>query len=289
MLTVLQSGIAFIEDAGRADFTEYGVPISGALDEYRMHEANMLVGNPIDNPVIELHYGKFEFYCEEDTVFAVVGQGVSVGSDGWGMQPNMGIKVERFAFSHVSKEQGPPAYIAVKGFNPSKVLGSSSTDTFSKIGEEKVEKGNTYGMNYNHHDEEFQTFIVDKKSYISEEKTWHYSPVRMFETLTFDTGFTFNVSHSSRSGVTLSNPSLDLAHSIANMASVPVFPGVIQLPPDGNPIILSRDSGTTGGYPVVGVIYEQDLHKLGRIIAGDMIRLLPYKPSEKHPTEIACF
>lgn len=289
MLTILQSGIAFIEDEGRPGFTDYGVPVSGALDEYRMHEANLLVGNPVNNPVIELHYGKFEFYCEGDTVFAVVGENATVGSDGWEQQLNMSIKVEKFAFSHVFKEQGPPVYIAIAGFNPQRVLGSSSTDTFGKIGEEKILQGNKYAMDYNSNKEEYQKFIVDKKSYISEDKTFHYSPVTMFDNVAIPNDSSFVVHRNSRSGVVLTNSYPDLSHSVSNMASVPVFPGIIQLPPDGNPIILSRDAGTTGGYPVVGVVYETDLHKLGRIHTGDKVRLLALKPSIKHTAEIAYF
>jgi allophanate hydrolase subunit 2 len=77
-----------------------------------------------------------------------------------------------------------------------------------------------------------------------------------------------------RSGVRLSSPT-PLQNNLASLASFPVMPGAIQVPPGGLPIILGPDCGVTGGYPVAGVVIDADLHKLARLTAGSNISLLP--------------
>ena len=59
------------------------------------------------------------------------------------------------------------------------------------------------------------------------------------------------------------------------LPSTAVFPGTIQLPPDGNPIILLADAQTTGGYPVVGTVIHADVPLAAQVRPGDEIRLEP--------------
>src|SRR5256885_76349 len=58
------------------------------------------------------------------------------------------------------------------------------------------------------------------------------------------------------------------------LLSQAVFPGVIQLPPDGHPICLGADSQTVGGYPILGVIPAAELWKCGQALPGSSIRLI---------------
>jgi allophanate hydrolase subunit 2 len=54
---------------------------------------------------------------------------------------------------------------------------------------------------------------------------------------------------------------------------VAVFPGTVQLPPDGRPIILLADAQTIGGYPVVGQVIEADLPLAAQLRPGEEVRL----------------
>ena len=76
-----------------------------------------------------------------------------------------------------------------------------------------------------------------------------------------------------RMGVSLEGRPLNVA-SDGKMKSAPVFPGTIQCPPSGTPIILLCDAQTTGGYPRIATIARCDRHLLGQIRPGDQVMLL---------------
>ena len=54
------------------------------------------------------------------------------------------------------------------------------------------------------------------------------------------------------------------------------MPGAIQVPPDGQPIILGPDAPVTGGYPVIGVLATDQLSRLAQVRPGDEIQLAEY-------------
>jgi KipI family sensor histidine kinase inhibitor len=76
---------------------------------------------------------------------------------------------------------------------------------------------------------------------------------------------------SSRMGVRLEGPEL-LVKSAAEMPSQPVCTGAIQVPPDGQPIVLGADRQTLGGYPVIAAIISADWPLLGQLAPGDNVR-----------------
>ena len=48
--------------------------------------------------------------------------------------------------------------------------------------------------------------------------------------------------------------------------------GAIQLPPDGQPIVLLCDHATVGGYPVIATVVSADFGALGQLRPGDAVR-----------------
>ncbi len=69
--------------------------------------------------------------------------------------------------------------------------------------------------------------------------------------------------------------SQDLLSTIErNIITKPVFPGCIQLPGNGNPIIIMNDGQTTGGYPVWAVIVKEDLKIAGQLKSGDKVKFI---------------
>jgi biotin-dependent carboxylase-like uncharacterized protein len=84
----------------------------------------------------------------------------------------------------------------------------------------------------------------------------------------------WTVTHESdRMGYRLSATALEFAGA-REMRSHAVFPGVIQVPPGGNPIVLMSDAHTTGGYPKIGIVIEEDLWKIAQMQTGDRVRFL---------------
>jgi allophanate hydrolase subunit 2 len=76
---------------------------------------------------------------------------------------------------------------------------------------------------------------------------------------------------SNRMGVRLDGPALPVRER-REIQSMGVFAGVVQLPPDGRPILLMADAQPTGGYPVIAVAVQADLPHAAQLFAGDALR-----------------
>ena len=68
-------------------------------------------------------------------------------------------------------------------------------------------------------------------------------------------------------------PPLRPAPGAGELPSEPTLPGAIQVPPDGQPIVLGPDAPVTGGYPVIAVVREADLDRLAQLRPGDRVAL----------------
>lgn len=77
---------------------------------------------------------------------------------------------------------------------------------------------------------------------------------------------------SDRRGLRLSG--VPVGHRRAGLSSQGMLPGVIQVPPDGQPIILGWDGPVTGGYPVIAAVITADLPRLAQLKPGDAIRFV---------------
>lgn len=76
---------------------------------------------------------------------------------------------------------------------------------------------------------------------------------------------------SNRAGIRLEGAPIAEAES-GRMTSEGMAHGFVQLPPDGDPIVLMNDHPTTGGYPVIACVVEADLPALGQLRPGDEVR-----------------
>ena len=80
---------------------------------------------------------------------------------------------------------------------------------------------------------------------------------------------------SNRVGVRLARPGpAPRPHDLA-VPSFGMVTGAVQLPPDGNPIILGPDHATVGGYPVVACVIAADLPRVGQLKPGDEVVFVP--------------
>ncbi|HEU5400735.1 MAG TPA: hypothetical protein VFU86_05220, partial [Terriglobales bacterium] len=76
---------------------------------------------------------------------------------------------------------------------------------------------------------------------------------------------------SNRLGLRLSGPAL-LPFSRAELVTEGVSLGAIQIPPNGQPIVLFVDQQTTGGYPKLANVIAADLHSIGQLRPRDTVR-----------------
>ena len=72
-------------------------------------------------------------------------------------------------------------------------------------------------------------------------------------------------------GMRLEGPRLENIYN-SNIKSEGLIKGVIQVPGDGNPIIMLSDHGTIGGYPKIGVVISADIDKLVQLSPGSKIK-----------------
>ncbi|MFY7949980.1 MAG: allophanate hydrolase, partial [Gemmatimonas sp.] len=78
---------------------------------------------------------------------------------------------------------------------------------------------------------------------------------------------------SNRIGLRLKGPMLDCA--APELLSHAVQPGLVQLPPGGQPIVLGAGAAASGGYPRIGQVAACDLWKLAHFRPGSVLRFAP--------------
>jgi allophanate hydrolase subunit 2 len=279
MIKILQSGLTLVQDGiGRSGYASSGVPKSGAFDAVSLAQANYLVGNPLSHPGFEIHGGKFEFLSEQDVIVGIIGGNPEIMCDGKIVYSQTSIIMPAFSFLSIRPDiqHNGLTYLAISGFSPKQELGSASYDTFSKLGTPPVLTGDTFqiestGTNLS---ELRQRIILETK----QNNQFYSIPVIgsvHYEDLGSPNSLNVSVKTIARSGVRLSAKpsSFKNLESFSNLGSLPVFPGVVQITPAEEIIILGPDSGVTGGYPILGYVPDSHMHLLSRLSAGASLRL----------------
>jgi KipI family sensor histidine kinase inhibitor len=257
-----------IQDLGRPGYEACGVSPGGAVDRQALRTANLAVGNDEGAAALEICLSGPRLKFHAETVVAFI--------DGRGA-PRRVSAGEILDFSRVT--QGPRAYLAIAGgFNAHRMLGSAATDLRAGFG--------------GHAGRALQAgdwLDIGDAGPIPSPGNWHVGrggrdpriELRFLPGVQHD-GFTEQARHrlrnqtyqltpnSDRMGARLSGPRLDL-QSPGEMLSQPVACGSVQVPPDGQPIILLAERQTIGGYPQIGHVISVDLPKLARAWPGSRI------------------
>jgi len=265
-ITIVSAGITVIEDNGRTEYTHLGVPISGAFDKLSYALACQLI-HETNAAVFEILRGPFQLTTDQAILLTVVGDArVSVTG---AASVNSVFVLESDKTISVTPNTNAPVYLAIKGLLAPAVLGSVSNDTLSNLGPQPLKNGETFQTKeFDRDGHAIGSFISKLPKTVSTELRYIPGPHSI------DVKGTWKVDSIARSGVRLSS-SEPLQNSATALASFPVMPGAIQVPPSGLPVILGPDCGVTGGYPVAGVVIDADLHKLARLATDNTISLTP--------------
>jgi len=261
------SPLTTIQDYGRFGFRKYGIPQSGAIDQEGMQIANNLVANELNAPVIEFALGGIRFEVLERTAIGVFGAEVKV--DGTTLRENATL-TKTGAVIEIAPPKLVYGYLAIGGtFQLSSTFDSYSTYLPAKLGGlegRMLRKGDVL-----HTIGEEKTCTVPSRHL--ENKVIRFSKGPEWSSLKapFESK-EFQIDHSSnRIGIRLSGEKLEC--SLSEIKSSAVLPGTIQLPPNGQPIVLLNDCQTTGGYPRIGKVLDEDLGKVGQVKVGQKVRL----------------
>lgn len=288
MIEVLRAGrMNSVQDMGRNGFRHLGICQSGALDRIALAITNKLVGNAVDAAALEMTLGPITLKFTVDTRIAVGGADFAATLDGksvalwWSVPVRAGqiLKLD-------AARNGMRAYVAVAGgIDVAIQLGSRATDMSAGFGGHDgraLAVGDRLTMAARSPASEAIScalrFGVRGPVWYSEDvqaSGTRPMPIRVIPgpeyahyPVAAQRGFWGSVwtltPQSNRMGFRLSGPELKIKKNV-DMLSHGVFPGVIQVPPAGQPIILMADAQTTGGYPKIGVVIAADISKLAQL------------------------
>ncbi len=267
--------LSLIQDEGRAGLAYYAIPRSGAMDLQACELANTILGNPYSNPVIECHFSAPRIRFLSEATICLTGADMRWRLEGKKVKRNRTIRVAAGSvLSGASTKSGVRAYIAIGGEIQTNItLGSSSTylpgkfggnqgtalATGDKLQWRKPVEG-VFGL---------QLQIENRKDpsqlLLETGPEFHWLSEESKRALYNDE---FRVSfQSDRMGARLDGPKLSTSgQQLRN--SVPLLPGMVQLTPAGQLIVVLQDGQTTGGYPRVGYLGRNELRQLSQTKIG---------------------
>lgn len=259
-----------------------GVPSSGPADPLSMALANRLVGNEALQPALETALTGVALTFTGPTFIAITGAAAECTINREPVEQHVTIAVKKGDELVVgSAKSGVRSYVAFAGkLKADDILGSSSTYVTARLGGHKgraLEKGDELKLADPAQEPVrlqtppgFRVPDLDAWSIRAGQSCETGSvddPARLFESkLTIG-------NRCDRMGIKLEGQTF-VTDAGAQMPSVPVFPGTVQCPQDGDLYIMCVDSGTTGGYPRVAKVTRMDLHILGQLRPGNSIRFI---------------
>ncbi len=280
---VLRPGInTTFQDLGRKNLYHIGIPFSGAMDNRNFILANAIAGNKENTPVIEFAYqGPLLKFKGEKINFNITGN----------VSFNLIKKEEQIegnCYENYTLEEGDQldilstnksvyGYLAISGnFEVQFQWGSCSTNTKANVGAndgKKIEKDQLIEIldTHSHNSKRKLEYMNSKIEYIRVIKGTNFNYFSD-EGKKFFFEKEFKVTKlTDRMGMRLEGPKIENIVD-TNIKSEGIIKGVIQIPADGNPIIMFSDHGTIGGYPKIGVVISSDYDKLVQLPPGSKIK-----------------
>lgn len=279
-LEILRTGpLALVEDLGRPGLAHVGVTRSGAADRRSHRLANRLVANPDDRATVEVMLGGFAARVHGgDVDIAVTGADADPAVDGIPFGNNSIHRVRAGEVISLSVPRtGVRSYLAVRGgIAVPPVLGSRSYDMMSAIGPRPLQAGDSIPVGP--HTEDYPELDQAPVAAITGDLVeLGVVPGPRDDWLTDAHGLVHTdwmvSDHSDRVGTRLIGTPLLHRWPQRQLPSEGATRGAIQVPPNGQPVILGPDHPVTGGYPVIGVITEADADKVAQIRPGQKLRL----------------
>lgn len=270
-----------LQDAGRFGVRHLGVTQGGALDWVAMHWANWLLGNPWGAPVVEVALGGFCVVAEQDCVLALAGADLDAQVDDQPVAPWRSFalgKGQRLTLKQ--PKQGVRAYLAAPGgFPGEKVLGSCATVIREELGGidgrgAALGKGQALAFagasaSLREVPQALRPAYAQKPvlDLVMGAQIGDFSGTSLFKA--FNSDWTLDT-RADRMGIRLLGP--QLVYQGAPMISEGIPLGAVQVPPDGQPIVLLNDRQTIGGYPRLGALTPLALAQLAQCMPGAAVR-----------------
>lgn len=269
LIRVVSAGLqSTVQDLGRFGYAHYGVSASGAADALALRAGNLLVGNAENAAAVEmtLQGGSFEF--EEDTVIALTGSDFGSGLPMWrAVEMKAGSTLQCGATL-----SGARCCLAVRGgIGIPKVMGSASAHVMTGVGGRPLRKGAVLpvgdaavrkpraapAVQAPVHTGECFLRVTPGPQAESFGGELYAAPYAVAE-------------ESNRMGLRLRGATIKSHGGHMLTEGVPL--GAVQVPPDGQPIVLFVEHQTTGGYPKPANVISADFWRLGQLRPRDQVR-----------------
>jgi biotin-dependent carboxylase-like uncharacterized protein len=286
VLQVINPGLfTTVQDFGRFGHQRLGIPVSGALDPVGLRLANLLVDNPPNTGGLEMAYNGATLRLEAGSArLALVGGRATIeifaGGERVSRQPAEGqsFRLRRGETVRIGSLD-PIGYLAIAGglaLEP--FLGSQSTYVRAGLGgldgralragdalplcRDEAGEATEWRLN----DLELAPPALLRVVLGPQDDHFTTAAIETFLTTPFRVG-----PESDRMGMRLIGPRLAHAHGF-DIVSDGIAPGAVQVPGNGQPILLLADRQTTGGYPKIATVISADLPGAGRLKPGAVIR-----------------
>lgn len=300
MIEIEQSAaLNTVQDSGRTGWRHLGVSVSGVMDPLALRAGNILLGNDENAAAIEVQLFPFRVRFHADSAIAITGADCRALLDGVELPAWWGCSVKRGQLLELRyPRSGARGYLCIAGgIDVPPVMGSRSTALrggfggfdgrplqrgdrlacgrtdatplpASGIGIEPPEQGmpdifprNPQGLVRIRAipSGEYALFAADADRFW--QQPWQVSM------------------QSNRTGYRLTGEPILPAKTV-EMRSYGLIPGIVQVPPAGEPIIQLSDANTAGGYPKIACVIEEDLWRLGQVQPGQSIQLVQSSAQE---------
>ncbi len=288
--------LCLLQDAGRFGVRHLGVTQGGALDWISMSWANKLLNNPLDAAVIEVTLGGLTLIAETDCCLALAGADLGVLLDERPISPWRSFFVKKGQqLRFIQPVAGARAYLAAPGgFDAPQVLGSCATVGREGLGGlDGAGKALQEGDQLTYSGAAFELHAVPGNlvpnfadpgplDVVLGAQIGQFSGLSLFDA--FNSDWTLD-SRADRMGQRLLGP--ELVYQGKPMISEGIPLGAIQVPPDGQPIILLNDRQTIGGYPRLGALTPLSLTRLAQKLPGSVVRMKAVVQSVAHQQQVA--
>jgi antagonist of KipI len=285
---VLRPGLfTTVQDTGRWGWQSLGVPVSGAMDLVSHRLANSLVGNPPSCATLEVTLVGPELEFEDERMLAIVGADFEVEIDGVRAATYASVRVgpgSRCRFG--ARRKGARAYVAVSGgIAVRDVLGSRSTHVPTKLGGydgRPLAAGDRLPLGQRGRFGVADRAAAERAMALARLPGAGATSLRVLSgphadrlgprALSILQAEQYVVTKdSNRMGYRLDGLALPSTPE-ALILSEATLSGALQVPPDGQPILLTADRQTTGGYPILAAVITADLGLAGQLSPGDTVR-----------------
>ncbi|MFT2112572.1 biotin-dependent carboxyltransferase family protein [Marinomonas sp. 2405UD68-3] len=297
-MKILQPGVlALLQDAGRIGQHRIGLTVGGPMDPFAFRWANRLCHNQYNDSAIEISIGGFSTEFTESTQIAITGAKVDAKLNGnavpmWETLNIAAGDVLKLGFA----TEGCRIYLAVLGgIQLEAQFGSTATVVREGLGGLSTKSGKPLAK-----EDQLTLSTLPLKTRLKMPEadrpdytdTTPLNVVLGYQTNSFsdlDKARFFNGEYTvsermDRMGYRLTGPICK--SSVTSMLSEGICHGAIQMPPDGQPIVLLNDRQTIGGYPKLGSVMARDTARLAQMTQGKTLTFYAVTTEEAHAINV---